>query len=145
MIHLTVPYGQEITLANDDIFTHTLIIGATRCGKTSILLKPIIFQLLCMKARGVKVGFSVIEPKGDLAEDVREMCDEMGIPITHIDPTREDSAQFNVMEGGIDEVAEATVSVLRGLFGKQDAFFATVQKLSARNEISQSNGYMGMI
>ena len=130
---MTVTYGQSVKLANDDIFTHTLIIGATRCGKTSILLKPTIFQLLCMKKKGIKVGFSVIEPKGDLAEDVREMCDEMDVPITHIDPTRADSACFNVMEGDIDEVAEATVAVLRGLFGKQDAFFATVQELSSRN------------
>ncbi|WP_197232273.1 TraM recognition domain-containing protein [Lysinibacillus sphaericus] len=130
---MTVAYGEQIKLANDDIFTHTLIIGATRCGKTSILLKPTIFQILCMKKKGIKVGFSVIEPKGDLAEDVREMCDEMDIPLTHIDPTREDSACFNVMEGDIDEVAEATVAVLKGLFGKQDAFFATVQELSSRN------------
>lgn len=37
------------------------------------------------------------------------------------------------MEGDTDTVAEATVVVLKGLFGKQDAFFATVQELSARN------------
>ena len=37
------------------------------------------------------------------------------------------------MEGETDTVAEATVVVLKGLFGKQDAFFATVQELSARN------------
>ena len=37
------------------------------------------------------------------------------------------------MEGETDTVAEATVVVLKGLFEKQDAFFATVQELSARN------------
>ena len=37
------------------------------------------------------------------------------------------------MEGETDTVAEATIVVLKGLFEKQDAFFATVQELSARN------------
>ena len=41
--------------------------------------------------------------------------------------------RFNPMEGETDTVAEATIVVLKGLFEKQDAFFATVQELSARN------------
>lgn len=64
---------------------------------------------------------------------VKEMCMEMDIPCTHIDPELSHSDGFNPMEGGMDDVAEATVVVLKGLFGKQDAFFATVQELSARN------------
>lgn len=64
---------------------------------------------------------------------VKEMCMEMDIPCTHIDPELSRSDGFNPMEGGMDDVAEATVVVLKGLFGKQDAFFATVQELSARN------------
>lgn len=33
----------------------------------------------------------------------------------------------------MDDVAEATAAVLQSLFGKQEAFFQTVQELSARN------------
>lgn len=116
-----------------DLFTHMLIVGPTRCGKTATILKPIIYQLLCLKAQGVPLGLSVVEPKGDVAAMVAEMSAEMGIDCVHIDPTRSDSARFNPMEGDIDTVAEATVVVLKGLFGKQEAFFATVQELSARN------------
>lgn len=122
-----------ITWEGDDCFTHMLIVGPTRCGKTATILKPIIYQLLLQKKRGVPLGLSVIEPKGDLAGMVNEMCLEMNIPHIHIDPMKDDTDQFNPMEGEINDVAEATVVVLKGLFGKQDAFFATVQELSARN------------
>src|SRR5690625_4783450 len=64
---------------------------------------------------------------------VADMAKEMELPYTHIDPFNENTAKFNPMEGDTDAVAEATVVVLKGLFGKQDAFFATVQELSARN------------
>src|SRR5690606_4883238 len=104
------------------MFTHMLVVGPTRCGKTATILKPIIYQLLCLKAQGVPLGLSVIEPKGDVAAMVAEMCEEMGIDCVHIDPTNPNSARFNPMEGDTDSVAEATVVVLKGLFGKQDAF-----------------------
>lgn len=120
-------------LGGSDLFTHLLIVGPTRCGKTATVLKPLIHQLLTLKAQGVPLGLSVIEPKGDVAAMVAEMSAEMGIDYVHIDPTRSDTARFNPMEGDIDTVAEATVVVLKGLFGKQEAFFATVQELSARN------------
>lgn len=105
-----------------DMFTHMLVVGPTRCGKTATILKPLIYQLLVLKAKGVPLGLSVIEPKGDVAAMVNEMCFEMGIPCTHIDPMMSNTAQFNPMEGEINAVAEATVIVLKGLFGKQDAF-----------------------
>ncbi|KAA9019012.1 type IV secretory system conjugative DNA transfer family protein [Niallia endozanthoxylica] len=125
--------ADDVIWGGDDPFTHMLAIGPTRCGKTATVLKPMIYQLLIQKKRGKKLGLSVIEPKGDLARDVKEYCDEMGVPYTYIDPESADTHRFNVMEGDIDDVAEATVAVLQSLFGKQEAFFQTVQELSARN------------
>ncbi|WP_082193053.1 type IV secretory system conjugative DNA transfer family protein [Bacillus rubiinfantis] len=125
----TVP----ITWGGSDCFTHMLVVGPTRCGKTATILKPIIYQLLLQKKRGIPLGLSVVEPKGDVAAMVAEMSEEMGLPYIHIDPMKPDTDRFNPMEGEINDVAEATVVVLKGLFGKQDAFFATVQELSARN------------
>lgn len=123
-----------------------LIVGPIRSGKTATLLKPMIYQLLLMKKRGVQLGLSVIEPKGDMAFMVREMAEAMELPFVHIDPARNreyaivrgydpsyKSDTFNPMKGDMDTVAEATVSVLKSLFGKQDPFFATVQELAARN------------
>ncbi|MBT9282536.1 MAG: type IV secretory system conjugative DNA transfer family protein [Hydrogenibacillus schlegelii] len=36
-----------------DLFMHMLIIGPPRSGKTSIILKPMIYQLFKLKASGV--------------------------------------------------------------------------------------------
>lgn len=124
---------KQIVWGGSDPFTHMLVVGPTRCGKTATILKPLIYQLLVQKAKGIPLGLSVIEPKGDVAAMVAEMSEEMGLPYVHIDPTAPNTSQFNPMEGDTDSVAEATVVVLKGLFGKQDAFFATVQELSARN------------
>lgn len=125
--------GMPIVWQGSDCFTHMLAVGPTRCGKTATILKPMIYQLLLQKKRGIPLGISVVEPKGDVAAMVNEMCLEMDIPCIHVDPDKLNSASFNPMEGDTDTVAEATVVVLKGLFGKQDAFFATVQELSARN------------
>lgn len=119
----------------DDAFTHTLCVGPTRCGKTATFLKPLIFQIMLAKRRGKPVGLSVIEPKGDVARMVKEMAEDMGLKdeLVYIDPLYPDETQkINVMKGDNDSVAEATVTVLKSLFGKQDAFFATVQELSTR-------------
>lgn len=130
-----------------DAFTHMLIVGPTRCGKTATILKPIIYNLLLLKKKGIPLGLSVVEPKGDLAFLVRELCEEMGLYFNHIDPSQKRgyaieagyydpfyrSHIFNPMQGDEDTVAEATVSVLQSLFGKQEAFFKTVQEVSARN------------
>ncbi|MFC3041603.1 type IV secretory system conjugative DNA transfer family protein [Virgibacillus xinjiangensis] len=116
-----------------DMFTHMLVVGATRSGKTASVLEPMIYQLLMQKKQGKKLGLSVVEPKGEFAEKVKEFCDEMDIPYIYIDPTSPDTHKFNPMEGNVEDVVEGTVIVLRGLFGKQDAFFANVQELAARN------------
>lgn len=124
-----------VTWGGDDPFTHTLVIGPTRCGKTSKLLKPLIYQILKAKKRGAKVGLTVIEPKGDVARMVKEMSIEMGLEdeLVYVDPLYPDETDsINVMKGEKNDVAEATVAVLKSLFGKQDAFFALVQELSSR-------------
>lgn len=125
--------GEPIMWGGDDPYTHLLCVGPTRCGKSATILTPMMYQLLIQKKRGKQVGFSLIEPKGDLVRDVKSFCDEMEIPYVYIDPESPDSHRFNVMEGDKDDVAEATVAVLQSLFGKQEAFFQTIQELSTRN------------
>lgn len=133
IISVSLLDSQDIIWGGEDLFTHMLIVGPTRSGKTATIIKPFIKQLLIKKARGVPLGLSCIEPKGDIADMVAEMCQLLDIPYVHIDPEKKDTDRFNPMEGDIDDVAEATVAVLNGLFGKQESFFATVQELSSRN------------
>nr|MBA5588939.1 type IV secretory system conjugative DNA transfer family protein [Anaerobacillus isosaccharinicus]QOY38537.1 type IV secretory system conjugative DNA transfer family protein [Anaerobacillus isosaccharinicus] len=124
---------KRVNWGGDDPFTHTLVIGPTRCGKTATLLKPLIYQILEERARGKKVGLSIIEPKGDVISAVKEICDTIGEKCTYINPLdHKNSDAINVMQGDKSSVAEATVAVLKSLFGKQEAFFATVQELSTR-------------
>ncbi|MDR3586410.1 MAG: hypothetical protein P4L59_13980, partial [Desulfosporosinus sp.] len=119
----------------DDPFTHTMIVGPTRCGKTATLIKPIIYQILLAKARGVPCGLSVIEPKGDVAQFAVDLARELGIKAYHLDPTQGTSDKINLMKGPVNDVSEATIAVLKGMFGKQEAFFQLVQELTARNFI----------
>ncbi|SOC22064.1 TraM-binding TraD/TraG-like protein [Ureibacillus xyleni] len=125
--------NNPIIIGGNDPFTHFLITGPTRCGKTSTILLPMIFQLLEQKKRGKNLGLSLVEPKGDLIWEVEEFCKEMEIPYVLLDPSNPNTDFFNVMEGDIDVVIEATVAVLQSLFGKQEAFFQTLAELSTRN------------
>ncbi|GIN98419.1 hypothetical protein J6TS1_42890 [Siminovitchia terrae] len=102
-----------IMWGGSDCFTHMLIVGPTRGGKTATILKPIIYQLLLLKKRGIPLGLSVVEPKGDVARMVAEISKEMELPFTHIDPMLPNTAKFNPMEGEVNTVAEATVIVLK--------------------------------
>ncbi|MCM3716269.1 type IV secretory system conjugative DNA transfer family protein [Alkalihalobacillus oceani] len=126
--------GKEfLTWGGKDAFTHSLIVGPTRCGKTATVIKPIIETILEERAKGKKVGLSIIEPKGDVVRDVKEICDAIGEPMVYIDPLNpKESDTINVMKGPTSDIAEATASVLKSMFGKQEAFFQTVQELSTR-------------
>lgn len=125
--------SNQLQWGGSDAFTHTLVVGPTRCGKTALILKPIIFQILEQRAKGIPAGMTVIEPKGDVVRDVKEICDELGVEYHYIDPLYPDESEaINVMKGPKIDIAEATVAVLKSMFGKQEAFFQYIQELSAR-------------
>lgn len=125
--------SNQLLWGGSDAFTHTLVVGPTRCGKTALILKPIIFQILEQRAKGIPAGMTVIEPKGDVVRDVKEICDELGVEYHYIDPLYPDESEaINVMKGPKIDIAEATVAVLKSMFGKQEAFFQYIQELSAR-------------
>ena len=126
---------ERLYWGGDDPFTHTLITGPTRCGKTATLIKPLIYQILLAKTRGIQCGLSVIEPKGDVAQFTVDLARELGIAVYHLDPTSSNSDKINLMKGPTDDVAEATIAVLKGMFGRQEVFFQLVQELTARNFI----------
>src|SRR5699024_7839626 len=134
-INETAPMDLPINLQGVDLFTHMLCNVPTRSGKTATILKPLIYQLLLAKNRGVELGVSVIESKGDLACMVIEMAEELELDFLHIDHFVEDSHKFNPMEGNADDVVEATNVALKGLFGQQEAFFENVQELAIKNVI----------
>lgn len=111
-----------------DRYLHTFVIGATGTGKTSCALKPLIWQDLQNIQKGHRLGITVVDPKGDLARDVAGMCSALGIPSIFIDPLNPASPGFNPLVGEIETVRIIMQTVLRGLFGRQEAFFRYTQE-----------------
>lgn len=131
--------AKPVVIHEEDRWLHTLVLGPTGAGKTSRVLKPIIWQDLetirRLRERGLPAGLTVIEPKGDLARDAAAMAEELGLPVVVIDPTDPASPHFNPLEGPADTVAEIMRTVLRAMFGQQEPFFAQVQETQARNVV----------
>ncbi|MEQ6359424.1 TraM recognition domain-containing protein [Thermoanaerobacter thermohydrosulfuricus] len=86
------------------------------------------------KIRG-NIGITVVEPKGDFAEKAALLCKANGVPCVHIDPTNNKGWAINVMQGEPEETAEIVSSVLKSMFGKQEAFFANLQEDVAKNYV----------
>lgn len=136
-------WGWPIVVKEHDRWLHFLIVGPTGAGKSSRILKPMIEQDLRMMARWrrsgdpkrASMGLTVIEPKGDLVADVKAMAEGMGLPVVLVDPTDPESPHFNPLEGPTETVAEITRTVLRAMFGRQEAFFSTVQQVAVRNVV----------
>ena len=124
-----------VVIRHKDRYLHTLVAGTTGTGKTSRVLKPMIYQDLLAIKRGLKAGITVIEPKGDLSRDVAEMAVSMGIPVTFLDPEDAATAKFNPLEGDAMTAAEIMRTVLQNLFGRQEAFFSKVQEQAAKNVV----------
>lgn len=130
-----------------DRFLHTLFIGPTGCGKSSTGLKPLIYQDLKSikkaKENGQTMSITLVEPKGDLAQDVSEMARAMDVPVVHIDPENPYTSKINILEGEDYVVAEVVRTILRSLFGRQEAFFAQIQETLARNTVLLLKGIYG--
>lgn len=124
-----------VTYGGLDAFLHTLVVGPTGSGKTSYLLSPMAMQILESYKRGNRVGMLILEPSGDFVEDIYQGCLAYGIPVRRIDPTWDGSDGLNPLLGEPQVVAEMTRTVLKRLFGKQEAFFALVQEMAARNAV----------
>lgn len=88
-------------------------------------------------------GLTLVEPKGDLAEEIAELCEELDVPYIYLDPLDPNTSKFNIMEGDPDTIAEANRTVLRNTFGKQEQFFALIQETTARNVILLLKKLMG--
>lgn len=130
-----VQVAPGITLKGEDRFLHTVIVGTTGTGKSSRVLKPMIWQDLQAIKAGERIGITVIEPKGDFSADVAEMAKSLGIPVIYLNPEDPNSPRFNPLEGDAMTAAEIMRTVLQSLFGKQEAFFRQAQEVAARNTV----------
>ena len=126
---------KTIQLEANSRFLHTIVMGTTGTGKTSMIFRPAIYQDILRMQAGENLSISVIEPTGDLVESIATICDQLGVRYVYINPEDVNTKKFNPLEGDSETVAEITRTILRSLFGKQDAFFAQVQETASRNVI----------
>jgi hypothetical protein len=71
---------EYLILPEGGMFTGLLVVGATGRGKTSSALYPYLRQLIRLHTNEPSKRFAglVIDPKGNMCEDVRRMCREAG-------------------------------------------------------------------
>jgi hypothetical protein len=127
--------GRPVVIHPKDRYLGTMVIGPPGSGKTTRVVAPMILQDLERLRSGERLGITIVEPKGDLVSTIACICRKWGIPYVFVDPEREDTARFNPLQGDEEIAAEATRTVLKNIFGKQEAFFSLVQETAARNTI----------
>lgn len=104
---------EPIVIPEDDRFLNMLILGPTGTGKSSQIILPLIFQDLMNE----ECGFTVIDPKEDLAEAVYAVCKNFpNRKLLYIDPTMENCPKVNPFEGDIQTVTKNLTKILSPSF-----------------------------
>ena len=111
--------GEKIIIPYSDRFLHMLILGATGTGKTSQILTPMILQDI----RNSNVGVIILEPKGDLAEQVWALGKAEGRKTLYFDPEYKNCPYFNPLVGDEDDVTENLVTTFKILNPDSSTFF----------------------
>lgn len=125
---------KPLILKQKQRFLHELVNGATGSGKTSTAILVRIAQDLIKISKGIPGGIVVLEPKGDLVDDVVKLAKELGVPdekIMVIDPTKDQSTKFNPFYGPIGAAAESFRGTITALTENQDSFFKGQQEETA--------------
>ena len=115
----------------EDRFLHMLVLGPTGTGKTSQILLPMINQDLSNPAFGV----TVLEPKGDLAQQAAMMAEHYGRPYVYFDPSMAGCPFYNPLIGPEDEVMESMTTTFRMLNTSSSTYFLDQDEHLARNAI----------
>lgn len=107
--------GRPIALAVDDAYQHLHVMGATGCGKSTLLCNLVLADV------AAKRGVVVVDPKGDLVQDILQRIEEHiddSRTVVLLDPDeRALSPALNVLEGSDpDLVVDNVVGIFRRIF-----------------------------
>lgn len=123
----------DVILPVKDRYLHMLIIGPTGSGKTSQVLIPQINRDIKNK----DIGLIVLEPKGDLAEQVFAMAEYYGrTDAEYFNPTHPDCPYFNPLSGPEDDVTENMTTTFKTLSKGSSTFFEDQGEMLMRRALS---------
>lgn len=111
--------SEHIYLPIKDRFLHMLVLGPTGSGKSSLALLPMIKQ----DVENSEVGIMVIEPKGDLAEQVYALAELNNRKALYFNPTYEECPKFNPLYGEESMVIENMVLTFRLILSDSPDFY----------------------
>lgn len=124
---------KDVILPEKDRYLHMLIIGPTGSGKTSQVLIPQINRDIQNK----NLGLIVLEPKGDLAEQVYAMAEHYGRDdAEYFNPTHPDCPYFNPLSGPEDDVIENMTTTFKTLSKGSSTFFEDQGEMLMRRALS---------
>ena len=118
-----------VRIPYQDRFNHTLIFGATGCGKSTKLMLPMVRQDI--ETTDAAVIF--IDGKGDVCESAVQAAKEHGRKVFYFNPTSEDCPFFNPLVGTEDEAVEAVAAAFLAMEPNSPQFFKDVDELLVSN------------
>lgn len=96
--------NQEVNIADDDLCQNIVVFGGIGAGKTTRVMNPLLYQLLCLGG----YGGLIFDIKADFKDTVFSFCREMGRPLDTVK---------------VIGIGETTTNLLKGLSPTQASSF----------------------
>lgn len=109
---------QEVWIKTVDRYLHEFVAGPTGCGKTSLILTPMLTQDMQRDC-----GVIVVEPKGDLANDVFAMGKYYNEEVIYFNPIMHNCPRFNILDGPESQVIETVVTTFEMMAPTPNSYF----------------------
>lgn len=123
--------NEPVIIPHKDRYVHQLVLGPTGSGKTSQILIPSILQDM----KTLEHGITVIEPKGDLAEQVDAMGKIYDREVIYFNPIYPDCPYFNPLYGPENKVVENVSTVFKMLANSSNQYFSDLGEVVLKNAL----------
>lgn len=120
-----------IKLSFQDRLSNVLTLGPAGSGKTFKTMYQSIYQDMKNK----KVGFTIIETRGDLSKKIYEMKKTHDRPVIYFNPVDPNCPYFNPLEGEEEEVIDNMVKAYKTLNSNCSTYFQDINEKLLRNSL----------